>query len=82
LYDSRLAQLAQQVNVDSLNRGIVTPPTMNPNPLTGDDFGTLYYEWILIHQLREVMLFWDTVSTAPSKDDTSRTFRGRDRRGL
>jgi Fms-interacting protein/Thoc5 len=81
LYDGRLAQLTQQVNVDALNRGIVAPPTTkSPNQLTVDDVGTLYYEWILIHQLREIMLFWDTVSTAPGKDDSTRSFRGRDRR--
>jgi hypothetical protein len=81
LYDGRLAQLTQQVNIDALNRGIVTPPiTRNPNQLAVDDAGTLYYEWILIHQLREIMLYWDSLSTASSKDDSTRTFRGRDRR--
>lgn len=74
LYDNRLAQLAHEVNVETLRKIAAvsgTPSAAEDVPQTPtlpvvvvvdeeDDAQQLYGEWILVHQLRQVMLDWDS----------------------
>lgn len=95
LYDPRLARLAQRVNVEALNRGTAkaTRTVAHIDDDKADDDPLHYYEWILVHQLRDVMLEWDA-TCAKNNDSSSgigglaavtavgRTHKGRDRRAV
>lgn len=86
LYDTRLAQLAQKVNVEALGRMTTTTSassedTSRPAILVVDEAKLQYYEWILVHQLREIMLDWDTWTEENSVLATiGRKRKGRERR--
>ena len=108
LYDNRLAQLQQQVNQDALARAIPNESVSEANDkndnvrssrtilgmtkVSATDKEQQYYEWILVHQLREIMHQWeldlsdeettDEASSTRMLEGSDRTRKGRDRKLL
>lgn len=90
LYDSRLAQLQQQVNQDALMRVLVddadADETSRTTKVSASDQQQRYFEWILVHQLREIMHQWEQQSdeggATVSFQVAGRMRKGRDRKLL
>lgn len=88
LYDNRLEELARVINATMLDRLSVTSFEDGGDSATNSTI----YEWVFIHQLREVMHFWDQAGvSAPTETEQgvgghwtalNRQHRGRDRRSL
>jgi hypothetical protein len=85
LYDDRLALLERHVNEDGLQSLLETTKS-NAEEVTANDAS---YTWILMLQLREIMLRWDTWcdggrpgenGVASDGGSGNRVLRGRDRR--
>ena len=87
-YDTHMAQLSHRVNVEILGMIQIISQTHQREPesshdhITGEDINIMQFcEWIIVHQLREIMHFVDSM---PEQDVTDPmeypiAYKGRDR---
>ena len=87
-YDTHMAQLSHRVNVEILGMIQIISQTHQRQPksshdhITGEDINIMQFcEWIIVHQLREIMHFVDSM---PEQDVTDPmeypiAYKGRDR---
>ncbi|CAB9504035.1 Tho complex [Seminavis robusta] len=84
LHESRLFAIQGQVNnIDALIEKLQKKAADGEDALEEDEKESFYYDWILTHQLREILVEWDDWVTTSSGEEgagaAGRTVRGRDR---